>query len=131
MPNLHMVVVGYFFREEQMESIMARLKASFVKHKGEDTKYYIEHYLIILSWGSKRLIVNIDLCKLGGGLNISCQPMRSCYDIDKKRFTLKVLRKTGVTLKGCNILPKTFRLGLMHRICCRSRTRISFFPTSG
>jgi hypothetical protein len=60
--------------EEKMEPVMAQLEASFVKLKGEDIKYYIQRYLIILSRDSKKSTVDVDLHELSCGLKFPVNP---------------------------------------------------------
>ncbi|KAJ8557711.1 hypothetical protein K7X08_004477 [Anisodus acutangulus] len=81
------------------------VEAGFAKLQGEDFEYYMQTYSIILGRNSKKSTVDVDLCSLGGGMNISRHHARIFYDFQRRRFALQVLGKNGCFVEGVLHLP--------------------------
>ena len=72
-----------------------QLEAGFAKLQGEDFKYIMQSYEIIVGRNSKKGKVDFDLSAVGGDRDVSRRHARIFYDFQHRSFALEALGQHG------------------------------------
>ncbi|OVA03197.1 Forkhead-associated (FHA) domain [Macleaya cordata] len=88
-----------------MATTGSHVEVGFAKLHGEDFEYYMQTYSIILGRNSKTSTVDVDLYRLGGGINISRHHARILYDFQRRHFALEVIGINGCFVEGVHHHP--------------------------
>lgn len=81
------------------------LVPAFAKLQGENFEYYMRKYSIMLGRNSKKMSVDVDLRKLGGGMTISRHHARIYYDFPFRCFALEVIGRNGCFIRNFPFMP--------------------------